>query len=150
MRVFTGPEDLQETAGQEIGVSDWLEVGQPRIDTFAEAAGDHQWIHVDVERAKRGPFGATIAHGYLTLALLVPLMKMVFRVDGTRMAVNYGLNKVRFPAPVRSGSRVRVRVRLAAVEPVAGGVQVTFHNTVEQDGQDKPACVAESIARYYF
>ena len=152
MRVFTGPDDLLASIGTEIGVSDWLTIEQDRIDLFAEATGDHQWIHVDVERAKaESPFGAPIAHGYLTLSLLVPLQKMVFRVEGVRMGVNYGLNKARFPSPVPVGSRLRDRMELVDCVPVeGGGVQVTFRHTVERDGALKPALVAESIVRYYF
>ncbi|MDP5183906.1 MaoC family dehydratase [Blastococcus sp. BMG 814] len=151
MRVFTGPDDLQSNVGTEIGVSDWLTVDQERIDQFAEATGDHQWIHVDVERAKaESPFGGPIAHGYLTLSLLVPLQKTVFRVDGTKMGVNYGLDKARFPAPVPAGSRIRSRIELVDATPVEGGIQVKFRHTIEQEGAAKPACVVESIARYYF
>ncbi|TFV68211.1 UNVERIFIED_ORG: MaoC family dehydratase [Bacillus sp. AZ43] len=151
MRVFTGADDLLAAVGSEVGVSHWLTVDQERIDLFAEATGDHQWIHVDVERAKaESPFGGPIAHGYLTLSLLVPLQKTVFRVDGTRLAVNYGLDKARFPAPVPAGARIRDRVEMVTATPVEGGVQVTFRHTIEQDGAAKPACVAESISRYYF
>jgi acyl dehydratase len=151
VRVFTGPDDFQAGVGTEVGVSDWLVVDQERINQFAEATGDHQWIHIDVERAKaESPFGGPIAHGYLTLSLLVPLQKMVFRVEGAKMGVNYGLDKARFPAPVPAGSRIRDRVELIEVTPVQGGVQVKFRHTIEQDGAAKPACVAESISRYYF
>ncbi len=151
MRVFTGPDDLQASVGNEIGISEWLTVDQPRIDQFAEATGDHQWIHVDVERAKaESPFGGPVAHGYLTLSLVVPLQKSVFRVDGTKMGVNYGLDKARFPSPVLAGSRIRSRIELVEATPVEGGLQVKFRHTIEQDGGTKPACVAESIARYYF
>ncbi len=151
MRVFTGPDELTACVGSEIGVSEWLTVDQERINQFAEATGDHQWIHIDVERAKaESPFGGPVAHGYLTLALVVPLQKSVFRVDGTKMGVNYGLDKARFPSPVMAGNRIRSRVELVESTPVEGGIQVKFRHTVEQDGGTKPACVAESIARYYF
>jgi acyl dehydratase len=151
MRVFTGPEDLLASVGTEIGVSEWLTIDQERVDLFAEATGDHQWIHVDVERARaESPFGAPIAHGYLTLSLLVPLQKMVFRVEGVRMGVNYGLDRARFPSPVPVGSRLRDRMELVDCVPVEGGVQVKFRHTVERDGAPKPALVAESIVRYYF
>lgn len=151
MHVFTGPEDFHAGAGSEVGVSDWLVVDQDRINQFAEATGDHQWIHVDVERAEsESPFGGPIAHGFLTLALLVPLQKTVFRVDGARMGVNYGLDKARFPAPVAAGSRIRDRVELLEATSIEGGVQVKFRHTIEQEGASKPACVAETLARYYF
>jgi acyl dehydratase len=150
VRTIEGPDELRSLVGQEIGVSDWLAVDQDRINLFADATGDHQWIHVDPARAADGPFGATIAHGYLTLALLPPLMANVFEVTGKRMGVNYGLNKVRFPAPLPVDSLVRVRLGIAAVEDVPGGVQVVWLATVERQGGDKPVCVAESITRLYF
>ncbi|HKI43413.1 MAG TPA: MaoC family dehydratase [Mycobacterium sp.] len=150
MRTIEGPGQLRSLVGQEIGVSDWLAVDQDRINLFADATDDHQWIHVDPARAAEGPFGATIAHGYLTLALLPPLMNNIFEVTDKRMGVNYGLNKVRFPAPLPVDSLVRVRLRIAAVEDVPDGVQVVWLATVERQGGDKPVCVAESITRLYF
>ena len=150
MRTIEGPDELRSLVGQEIGVSAWLAVDQDRIDLFADATDDHQWIHVDPAKAAEGPFGAPIAHGYLTLALLPPLMNNIFEVTGKRMGVNYGLNKVRFPAPLPVDSLVRVRLGIAAVEDVPGGVQVVWLATVERQGGDKPVCVAESITRLYF
>jgi acyl dehydratase len=150
VRTIEGPDELRSLVGQEIGVSDWLAVDQDRINLFADATDDHQWIHVDPARAADGPFGATIAHGYLTLALLPPLMNNIFEVTGKRMGVNYGLNKVRFPAPLPVDSLVRVRLGIAAVEDVPNGVQVVWLATVERQGGDKPVCVAESITRLYF
>ncbi|MFO1287088.1 MAG: MaoC family dehydratase [Rubrivivax sp.] len=149
-RVFARLADLERLTGQEIGLSDWIEVDQRRIDLFADATEDHQWIHVDPARAAAGPFGTTVAHGFLTLSLLAPMFASAFRVDGVRMGINYGLNKVRFPAPVRVGSRVRGRFVLLAYEPIEGnGVQLTVRVTVEMEGSDKPACVAESVTRRY-
>jgi acyl dehydratase len=148
-RVFSGLDELRAAAGTSIGSSDWLTVTQDRIDLFAEATGDHQWIHVDVERAKAGPFGSTIAHGYLTLSLLPVLVSQVYTVEGVRMAVNYGLDRVRFPAPVPSGSRVRAHVTVLEVADVTGGIQVRSEVTVEAEGQAKPVCVAVSLARFY-
>ncbi|WP_338748792.1 MaoC family dehydratase [Janibacter alittae] len=150
MRVFAGPEELQEAAGQEIGVSSWLEVTQDRVDQFAEATGDNQWIHVDPERAVDGPFGGTIAHGYLTLSLMVPFMLEIYRVENRKHAVNYGVNKVRFPAPVPVGSRLRGRLALTAADPIQGGLQLVWKVTIEREGGDRPVCVAESITRIYF
>ena len=132
-------------AGQELGPSRWLEVTQERIEAFADATDDHQWIHVDPERAAQGPFGRTIAHGYLTLSLLIPLWTDVYRHDGT--GINYGLNRLRFPAPVPSGSRIRARFRVEAVEDVPGGAQATIAATVECDAQEKPVCAAELVLR---
>lgn len=148
-RIFTSAEELRAAVGEPLGHSDWLEVDQKRIDLFAEATGDHQWIHVDPERAAAGPFGATIAHGYLTLSLLPLLMPDVLRVQ-MKMGVNYGTNKVRFPSPVPVGSRLRATVVIKEVAEQGGGVQVTNLVTVEREGGDKPVCVAESVARYYF
>ena len=150
MHVFASPDDFKAAVGEDIGSSDWFHITQERVDTFADATEDRQWIHVDPDRAKDGPFGATIAHGYLTLSLLVPLMKGVFRVDGQRMGLNYGLNKVRFPAPVKVGSQVRAAVTVKSVEDVEGGVQVVWLVTVTAEGSTKPGCVAESITRYYY
>jgi acyl dehydratase len=149
MRSFETIAELKELVGQEIGVSDWITVTQERIQLFADATNDHQWIHVDVERAKAGPFGTTIAHGFLTLSLLPEMAASAFGVRETRMGVNYGLNKVRFPAPVPSGSRLRGRFKLIGYEPLEGGAQITCEVTMEREGSDKPVCVAESIARRY-
>ena len=149
-RVIPGIEELQRLTGQEIGLSDWVEVTQPMIDSFAETTGDRQWIHIDRERATReSPFGTTIAHGFLTLSLLSQLKSQAVSVRGIRMAINYGLNRVRFPAPVRSGSRVRGRFTLQAVEPIEGGVQAVVAGTVEMEGSAKPVLVAEWVLRYY-
>ena len=134
--------------GLELGPSAWLEITQERIDAFAAATDDPQWIHVDPERAAAGPFGTTIAHGYLTLALLVPLSYELLAVEDAGLTVNYGLNRVRFPAPLPSGSRVRARFRIEGVEEVAGGTQVTMAATVEREGAEKPVCVAELVFRY--
>lgn len=147
--VFASVEELREAVGLEYGPSDWVEVTQERVDRFAEATGDHQWIHVDPERAADGPFGTTIAHGYLTLSLLPLLVPQVIQVQGVRMGVNYGVNKVRFPATVPVGSRLRGRVRLGDVSEAGGGVQLTTLVTVEREGGEKPVCVAESVTRYY-
>ncbi|MEV0263319.1 MaoC family dehydratase [Streptomyces sp. NPDC050617] len=148
-RIFTSLDELRAAVGEELGTSDWLEVDQKRIDLFAEATGDHQWIHVDPERAAEGPFGSTIAHGYLTLALLPALVPQVMRVDNIKMGVNYGTNKVRFPSPVPVGSRLRASARVAEVTEVPGGVQLTTTVTVEREGSEKPACVAETVSRFY-
>ena len=150
MRTFTSGADLAASVGQEIGVSDWHEIPQSQIDLFAEATGDDQWIHVDPEQAKEGPYGTTIAHGYLTLSLLAPLMKTTYRIEGAKMAVNYGLNKVRFAAPVRVGSRVRVRVSLASVDEIPNGVQSVWSAVIELEGSAKPACIAEPVTRHIF
>jgi acyl dehydratase len=136
--------------GTELGSSEWHEVTQEHVDLFAEATGDHQWIHVDVERAKaESPFGGPIAHGYLTLSLLAPLSGQVLLVTDTAMAVNYGLNKVRFPAPVPVGAKVRLTASLKAVEEVTGGLQLTLAAVIEREGGDKPVCIAEPVYRYY-
>ena len=149
MRSFEHLTDLAPLVGQEIALSDWITVDQHRINLFAEATGDHQWIHLDAERAAKGPFGTTIAHGFLTLSLLPEMSAAAFEVRDTRMGVNYGLNKVRFPAPVPSGSRLRGRFKLLAYEPLEGGAQLTVEVTMEREGSDKPVCVAESLARRY-
>ena len=146
---ISGIDDLKTKIGQHLGYSEWLEVTQERVNQFADATDDHQWIHVDVERAKAGPFGGPIAHGYLTLSLAVPLLAQVMRVEGVRMGINYGLNKVRFTSPVPVGSRIRVGATLNAVEDIQGGAQSTFGLTFEIEGKDKPACVAEGIYRWY-
>ena len=137
--------------GEEIGVSNWMEITQERVDAFAEATGDHQWIHVDPVKAALGPFGGTIAHGFLTLALTVPLAAEVeLDVGEPRMAVNYGLEKVRFPAPAPVGGRIRARVMLVGVSEVPGGIQVNRQVTMEVEGSEKPAMVAETVSRYYY
>lgn len=150
MKVFHNYSELAACLGQEVAVTDWITVTQQRIDQFAQATDDHQWIHTDPVRAARGPFGTTVAHGYLTLSLLAPFFEQAFTIEGARMAVNYGLDRVRFPAPVAAGSRVRARLTLHAIEPVApDGVQMTWDVTVEREGGDKPVCVARSLARSY-
>lgn len=149
MRSFEHLADLQALVGQSVGVSDWIGVDQQRIDLFAAATGDHQWIHTDPERAAKGPFGTTIAHGFLTLALLPEMSASAFEVRDTRMGVNYGLGKVRFPAPVPAGSRLRGHFKLVKYEPIEGGAQLTVEVTMEREGADKPVCVAESLARRY-
>lgn len=146
MRVFNGIEQLQAAVGEHLGYSDWHEITQEAVNQFADATGDHQWIHVDVEKAKSGPFGGTIVHGYMTLSLLPMLSWEVYKVDGVKMGINYGSNKVRFPTPVPVGSRVRGGFELASVEPSALGYTVTMKATIEIEGGPKPACVAESIA----
>ncbi|MER6208523.1 MaoC family dehydratase [Streptomyces sp. NPDC001642] len=144
-----GLDELKKLAGSDLGTSEWIEVTQERIDTFADATGDHQWIHVDPERAAAGPFGAPIAHGYLTLSLFIPLFTELLDVEGVSTKVNYGLNKVRFPAPVAAGSRIRLVAKLAAVEDVPGGVQIAVEGTIEIDGGPKPAAVLQSLSRFY-
>jgi acyl dehydratase len=149
MRHFARLDDLCAQVGQEIGVSEWITVDQSRIDRFAEATGDRQWIHVDPVRAAAGPFGATIAHGFLTLALMPEMLHTGFVIDDVRMGVNYGLNRVRFPAPVPAGSRLRGHFRLLAFDPLPAGAQLTVEVTMELEGSDKPACVAESVSRRF-
>ncbi|WP_128801414.1 MULTISPECIES: MaoC family dehydratase [unclassified Streptomyces] len=144
-----GIDELKKLAGTELGTSAWLDVTQERIDTFADATGDHQWIHVDPERAAEGPFGAPIAHGYLTLSLFIPLFTELLDVQGVTTKVNYGLNKIRFPAPVKAGSRIRLVGRLAEVAEVPGGVQITVDGTIEIEGGSKPAAVLQSLSRFY-
>jgi acyl dehydratase len=146
--VLHGIDEVRAAVGTHLGYSDWLEITQERIDQFAEATGDHQWIHVDPVRAAEGPFGATIAHGYLTLALTNLFLPQILDVQDVSMGVNYGANKLRFPAPVPVGSKVRAGAELVAVEDVSGGVQTTIVITVEIDGGSKPACVVESLSRY--
>lgn len=150
MRVLNGLEELQAAVGEHLGYSDWVEIDQQRIDLFAEATGDHQWIHVDPEKAKAGPFGSTIAHGYLTLSLIPMLVWQIYTVEGTKMGVNYGCNKVRFPSPVPVGSRVRAGVELLSVTPGGGGQQVVARVTIEREGGDRPACVAETVSVVVF
>ena len=149
MKSFATLAELEALVGQEIAVSDWITVSQERIQRFADATGDHQWIHLDVERAAAGPFGTTIAHGFLTLSLLPEMGASAFEVCDTRMGVNYGLNRVRFPAPVPSGSRLRGRFKLLGYEPLEGGAQLTVEVTMEREGSAKPVCVAESLARRF-
>ena len=149
MTTFASSADLVASAGTELGSTDWTVIDQGRIDLFAEATGDHQWIHVDPERAKAGPFGAPIAHGYLTLSMLAGHLGGVVQVREVRMGVNYGLNKVRFMAPVPVGSRLRARVTLLDAQPLEGGMQLAWRSTIEREGADKPVCVAEPLARYY-
>ncbi|HMO47625.1 MAG TPA: MaoC family dehydratase [Rubrivivax sp.] len=149
MKHFDKLQQLQAQLGQEIGLSGWITVDQKRIDQFAEATGDHQWIHVDPVKAAQGPFGRTVAHGFLTLSLLPELFAAAFDIADVRMGVNYGLNKVRFTAPVPSGGRVRGRFVLREYRPIAGGAQLTVEATIELEGSPKPACVAESISRRY-
>jgi len=144
-----GIDELKKLAGSDLGTSEWIEVTQERINTFADATGDHQWIHVDPERAKEGPFGAPIAHGYLTLSLFIPLFTELLDVEGVSTKVNYGLNKVRFPSPVKVGSKIRLIGKLASVEDVPGGVQVTVDGTIEIEGGAKPAAVLQSLSRFY-
>ena len=142
--------ELANYAGKEVGISDWLEVSQDRINQFAEATEDRQWIHIDRERAaSESPFKTTIAHGFLTLSLLSVLAKSAISVDGVRMGINYGLNRVRFVSPVPAGARIRGRFTLATLEEIKGGVQSTWNVTVEREGSDKPCCVAEWLVRYY-
>ncbi|HVU75128.1 MAG TPA: MaoC family dehydratase [Mycobacteriales bacterium] len=145
---ITGIDGLRAALGTHLGHSDWVVIDQERIDTFAEATGDHQWIHVDPEKAAEGPFGATIAHGYLTLSLTNMLLPQIVDVQGFSMGINYGTEKVRFPAPVLVGSRVRAGAELVAVDDVAGGVQTTMRVTVEIEEGTKPACVVESLSRF--
>jgi acyl dehydratase len=149
MITVNGADEIKALAGRDLGASDWLEVTQERINTFADATGDHQWIHVDLDRAAAGPFGAPIAHGYLTLSLVIPLFGNLLKVEGTRMGVNYGLEKVRFPNPVRVGSRIRLAASVSEVTEVTGGLQMTCDFTVEIEGRSKPACVARTIYRQY-
>jgi len=145
-----GLDEIKALAGRDLGRSDWLEITQERVNTFADATGDHQWIHVDVERAAAGPFGGPIAHGYLTLSLVIPLFTELLEITGTTMSVNYGLEKVRFPSPVRVGAKIRLAATVAEVTEVTGnGVQMVLDFTVEIDGQPKPACVARPVYRHY-
>jgi acyl dehydratase len=149
MRVFDSVDALAAAVGEQLGQSGWHQVTQERVDAFADATGDHQWIHVDPAAAARGPYGTTIAHGYLMLSMIPMLAAEAYRVEGVRMGVNYGLNRVRFPAPLPTGSLLRAGVRLLSVEEVPGGVHVVNEVTLERDGGDKPCCVAETVARYY-
>ena len=150
MKILNSLAELPALVGQEVAVSDWLTITQQQVNLFADATGDHQWIHVDVERAKAGPFGAPIAHGFLTLSLIPKFFETSMEIRNTRMGVNYGLNKVRFTSPVPVGSRLRARMKLLACDAIENnGMQMTWLVTVERDGSDKPACVAESLTRRY-
>lgn len=150
MKIFESLSELPALVGHEVAVSDWLTITQEQVNLFAQATGDHQWIHVDVDRAKAGPFGAPIAHGFLTLSLLPKFYETAFEIRNTGMGVNYGLNKVRFTAPVPVGSRLRARMKLLACEPIeSGGIQMSWLVTVEREGSDKPVCIAESLSRRY-
>ncbi|MCY1208304.1 putative enoyl-CoA hydratase 1 [compost metagenome] len=147
--IFSTPAELLEHVGEQLGRSDWISIEQSRIDQFAEATGDHQWIHVDPVRAASGPFGACIAHGYLTLALVNLFLPQIIEVRGISMGVNYGCEKVRFPNVVRVGSRVRGSAQLVAAEEVKGGVQATIRVSVEIEGEERPGCVVDTISRYF-
>jgi len=148
MRVFETLEDLALAAGTELGVSEWHTVTQQEIDAFAEATGDHQWIHVDPARAAAGPFGTTVAHGFMSLALTPMLTREIYEVRGVRFAINYGANRVRFPAPLLSNAEVRARVRLETADDVPGGLQLVVHVEIEVKGGEKPCCVAELVTRF--
>jgi acyl dehydratase len=145
MRILDDLDRLRDLAGEELGVSEWLEIDQERVNRFADATGDHQWIHVDVERAVAGPFGGTIAHGYLTLSLVPLLGSQVFSLETPGAKLNYGVNKVRFPSPVRVGSRVRDRITMGEVTDLPAGKQLTLNHVIEIEGETKPACVAETV-----
>lgn len=150
MRAIASVEELKSLVGQEVTVTDWIEVSQERVNLFADATGDHQWIHLDVERSrKESPYGTTIAHGFLTLSLLPMIMQSAISMPESKLSVNYGLNKVRFPSPVPVGSRLRGRLFLQDVEDIPGGIQISWKVTIEREDGDKPVCVAESIARRY-
>jgi len=150
MRVFTTPHQLKDSVGEALGETEWLEIDQHRVNLFADATGDHQWIHVDVEKAKQGPFGGPIAHGYLTASLANFFLPQLLDVQGTSMGVNYGCDKIRFPAPVPVGARVRGRGEIASVEETKdGGIQAKVTVTIDIEGQDRPACVIETISRFY-
>jgi acyl dehydratase len=150
MRIIEKPAVLQSLVGQEIGVSDWIRIEQERINAFAEATDDQQWIHVDVERsARESPFHGPVAHGFLTLSLLPRLFRSALHIEGTRLSVNYGVNRVRFPAPVPAGSSIRARFKLAQISPIEGGVQLEWQVDVECEGSAKPVCVATTLMRCY-
>jgi acyl dehydratase len=150
MKIFDSLAELPPLVGQELAVSDWITVTQQQINLFAEATGDHQWIHVDEERAQSGPFGGTIAHGFLTLSLVPKMVESALDIRNVRMSVNYGLNRLRFPAPVPAGSRLRARIKLLECQPLPqDGMQIVWQITVEREGSDKPVCVAESVTRRY-
>jgi acyl dehydratase len=147
--IATGIDELKALAGTDLGATDWFPVTQDRVNLFADATDDHQWIHIDPQRAADGPFGGTIAHGYLTLSLLIPLFNQLLEVRGVGMSINYGLEKVRFPSPVKVGAKIRLLGRVESVEDVKGGVQMALAFTVESDGSPKPACVAHALYRHY-
>jgi acyl dehydratase len=147
--IVNGIAELKAREGEHLGYSEWLEVTQDRINTFAAATDDHQWIHTDPERAAAGPYGTTIAHGYLTLSLLIPLWSELLEVRGVKMNINYGLNKVRFPAPVPSGSKIRLGATLATVNDIPGGAEAVVDAVIEREGGGKPVCVAQGIYRFY-
>jgi len=149
MKTITGLEELKAAEGQVLGTSDWHEVTQADVDAFADVTGDHQWIHVDVERAKETPFGGTIAHGYFTLSLIPLLSRQVFGMEGFTFALNYGLNRVRFPSPMPVGGKVRCTVKVAEVQEIPGGAQTMMEMTLEREGGEKPVCVAETLVRAY-
>jgi acyl dehydratase len=148
-KIVNGLDELNDLVGEHLGYSDWMQVTQERIDMFADATDDHQWIHVDTERAKEGPFGGTVAYGHLTLALLVPLWASLLEIRGVSMGVNAGLNKVRFPAPVPVGAKIRAGATIASVKRMPGGVHVVVDLTVEREGSAKPVCVAQAVYLYY-
>ncbi|MFC9842847.1 MaoC family dehydratase [Streptomyces sp. NPDC060223] len=149
-RTATGLDEIKALAGADLGRTDWLQITQDRVNTFADATDDHQWIHTDPERAATGPFGAPIAHGYLTLSLIIPLFGQLLAVEGTSMSINYGLDKVRFPHPVKVGAKIRLHGTVESVEEARGnGVEMRLTFTVEIEGADKPACVAQAIYRHY-
>ncbi|HKR52410.1 MAG TPA: MaoC family dehydratase [Pseudonocardiaceae bacterium] len=150
MKVFTGADELLAAAGAQLGASAWMIIDQQRVNAFADATEDHQWIHVDPQRAAAGPFGTTIAHGFLTLSLLPYLIDQTYRVEGATMVINYGLNKVRFPAPVPVGSTVRAEVELAEVTEATGGLQLVLRATLQIESGTKPGCVADWVTRVYF
>jgi acyl dehydratase len=149
MRTFDGLDEIRAAAGEDLGASEWFEITQAGVDAFADVTGDHQWIHVDVERAATTPFGGTIAHGYYTLSLSPRLADDVYAFEGIAFGINYGLDRVRFPAPVPVGSRVRMRVELTSVADVNGGIGVKLTQTFEREGSEKPVCVAEMLVRLY-
>jgi len=150
LRTVTGLDEIKALAGADLGRTDWMEITQERVNTFADATGDHQWIHVDPERAAAGPFGAPIAHGYLTLSLVIPLFNDLLAIEGVSMSINYGLDKVRFPSPVKAGAKIRLRGAVDSVEEVKGnGVEMRLTFTIEVEGSEKPACVASALYRHY-
>ena len=150
MKTFHSYSEVSACVGQEVAVTDWITITQEQVNLFAQATGDHQWIHVDPERAKAGPFGAPIAHGFLTLSLIPRFFEEALTIEGARMGVNYGLNRVRFTSPVPVGSRIRARLKLLAAEPLEGnGLQMTWNFTIEREGSDRPVCIAELLMRRY-
>jgi acyl dehydratase len=149
MRIFEGIGDLEGAAGTSLGTTDWVTIDQARIDKFAEVSGDDLWLHIDAERAADGPFGKTIGHGYLTLSLLPYFLRQLYRIDGVRLTLNYGLNRVRFPAPVLVDARIRASAGVAEVRVFEGGVETVVRTVIEMEGAEKPACVVESVTRSY-